>query len=58
MRSDIERFKHPVARLDLTGVDFAASDDALLPLPVTVPADEAPVPIRRPATEIGRADAA
>ena len=49
---------HPVARLDLTGVDFAASDDALLPLPVPVPADEAPVPIRRPATEIGRADAA
>jgi hypothetical protein len=34
MRSDIERFKQQVARLDLTGVDFAAFRDDPLPVPV------------------------
>jgi hypothetical protein len=34
MRSDIERYKQQVARLDLTGVDFAAFRDDPLPVPV------------------------
>jgi hypothetical protein len=34
MRADIERYKHQVARLDLTGIDFGAFRDEPLPAPV------------------------
>lgn len=48
MRSDIERFKQQVARLDLTGVAFAAFRDDR----------SGRRPALETATEIGRADAA